>query len=258
MIVANDPFSQVLTRVFGIVTTKHKVKKEPSRPPALSDATHTQEFPEDLVRSCFLRCKPGSRLPSAVPRHHRSKKSGSLHGTRRSSTLPSASPTITEASLHSSAPSRDFDSQQNAPPRMTSLRARPQVPRMETEPAKLQTRPRLEVHSHSEPQSAATTSTQSPAVTVPGALVLSGLEYTTLPAQRALLRVLHERKIVLDPDGEQSNNAWKLPSDFIVVYVCPVNAYDRPPILRTLVGERRIQLPRSLNCLFVTSWTILV
>ncbi|KAI0084911.1 hypothetical protein BDY19DRAFT_968820 [Irpex rosettiformis] len=228
----------VLTKVFGTVTTKHKVKKDHGRSLGLSETTHIQEFPDDLIRDCFLRGKPGTRLPSAgFKQHHRdrSRKSGSLNGARPSSNIPSASSTIAEASLTSSLPSRDSDSLRNAPSRMSSLRIRPRTSRVETEPVRIQTRPRLDAHAISEPPSAVSASTMSPVIMIPGALVVSGLEHTTLPAQRALLRVLHERKIVLD--GEQPNNAWKLPPDFIIVYVCPMNAYDRPPILRTLLDH---------------------
>lgn len=82
---------------------------------------------------------------------------------------------------------------------------------------------------------------------LPHALVISGLEYTTDLTQRAFAKVLVERQVVLENNrlAEETNSrktetdddygAWNLPDGFITVYVCPLNARERPPIHKTLV-----------------------
>lgn len=75
--------------------------------------------------------------------------------------------------------------------------------------------------------------------TMPKAVVVSGLENAELPAQRALNRVLGDRKLVLSSgDGggvDSEGGTWILPDDFIFVYVCELEPSDRPDILRPLV-----------------------
>jgi hypothetical protein len=221
------------------VTNKHRARKEHSKGSGtnLSERSHLQECPDDLVRSCFLRGRSGLRGFTAISKHtrDRSRNSTSKPRPRRSSTLPSTSPVTVEISLSSSVRDSLSDNIRDAssPAPVSFRRIRPTISRIESEPIKTLARPPLDTHPHSEPPQPLNS---SPAVHVPAALVVSGLEYTTLPAQRAFLRALHERKIVLDAESERLNNTWKLPPDFIVVYVCPLNAYDRPPILRTLVS----------------------
>ncbi len=74
---------------------------------------------------------------------------------------------------------------------------------------------------------------------LPKAVVVSGLENTESPAQRALNRVLGDRKLVLsggDGGGADSEGGtWTFPDDFIFVYVCELEPSDRPDILRPLV-----------------------
>ncbi|KAJ6625849.1 hypothetical protein B0H10DRAFT_1942345 [Mycena sp. CBHHK59/15] len=79
------------------------------------------------------------------------------------------------------------------------------------------------------------------AVLQPQALVISGLENATIPSQRALTKVLAEKRIVLDDEDEDGfledegyNEVWNLPDGFIMVYVCPINAHERPGIHKTL------------------------
>lgn len=216
---------------------------------------HDQEHPDDLVRKCFFRGKPILRSPTLTNKQHRdrSRRTGSAHGPRRSSTFPSASPTIAELSLPSvqatPAHTREgtADSTPDAPPSpifgrlpTAALRTRPKAPRMETEPSKIATvRPPLDNHPHSAPHHHPSPHSQ---FAMPAALVVSGLEHTTTPAQRALYQVLQERRIVLDQHSSgQPSHTWKLPPDFITVCVCPLDAYERPPLLRTLVSDNRTQ-----------------
>lgn len=90
---------------------------------------------------------------------------------------------------------------------------------------------------------------------VPRALVISGLENASLSTQRSLVRVLAERRIVLegstrdtnhredDEDGydrkhhaEDYDGTWNLPDGFILIFVCPLNEKDRPAIHKSLVS----------------------
>ncbi|KAI0688176.1 hypothetical protein BC835DRAFT_1419356 [Cytidiella melzeri] len=231
----------VLSEVLGIATNKHKAKKESTRAsgPGVSGSTHVHPDPDELIRSCFLRGKSGSRVPHAVSKHHRdrSKKGGSTIGPRRSATFSSVSPAGVGSSLSTSEQTKGSysDSVRDATSPISPLRVRPKVSRVATEPVKAQSRPHLDAHFYSEPHQHHHSASHT--LSVPGALVVSGLEHTSLPAQRALLRVLHEHRIVLDADGEQPGKTWSLPSDFIVVYVCPVDAYERPRILRPLLDR---------------------
>ncbi|KAJ7594542.1 hypothetical protein C8J56DRAFT_926997 [Mycena floridula] len=69
---------------------------------------------------------------------------------------------------------------------------------------------------------------------VPNALVISGLEHASFVSQKALTRVLTEKKIVL-PDHE--DGVWNLPETFLVVYVCSMDTRERPLIHKTLLDK---------------------
>lgn len=113
----------------------------------------------------------------------------------------------------------------------------------------MQTEPLFTIYSpplskgHSPSLSQMSTMTQTSG-TMPKAVVVSGLENTELPAQRALNRVLGDRKLVLSggdmggqggPDNEPE--MWTFPDDFIFVYVCELQPSDRPEVLRPLVSS---------------------
>lgn len=80
---------------------------------------------------------------------------------------------------------------------------------------------------------------------LPRALVVSGLEHAGMPAQRALVDVLRDRRVVLDGTSNLSGRSkpdddldgvWNLPDGFILVYVCPWDPRERPAIHKTLVS----------------------
>jgi hypothetical protein len=77
---------------------------------------------------------------------------------------------------------------------------------------------------------------------LPKAIVFSGLEQST-SAQRALLEVLAEQRVLLE-DG--LDGLYTLPEDFMVVYVCPVDLWERPKIHTSLVNVLNPCLPTSL------------
>lgn len=103
-------------------------------------------------------------------------------------------------------------------------------------------------HSHSDPLSARR-KRPSQSRLLPHALVISGLEYATDLTQRTFANVLTERQVILEskqsraPEGtnnresdtDDDHGTWNLPDSFITVYVCPLNARERPSIHKTLV-----------------------
>ena len=71
---------------------------------------------------------------------------------------------------------------------------------------------------------------------LPSALVLTGLEHCSMPCQRALLHTLLERRVKLGEDSDGAEPSFReLPPDFIIVYVCPFDPRERPPIHKSLV-----------------------
>ncbi|KAK1230253.1 hypothetical protein PQX77_006682 [Marasmius sp. AFHP31] len=119
-------------------------------------------------------------------------------------------------------------------------------------------------HSHSDPTPLR--HREMPNLQLPRALVMSGLESASLLSQRALTTVLTERRVVLEgptPDDEsgagiESSNrnarrsrsiseskdiqdiiegVWPLPDDFLLIYVCPLNEWERPDIHKSLLDR---------------------
>lgn len=95
-----------------------------------------------------------------------------------------------------------------------------------------------------------------PTLQLPRALVVSGLEFTGVPSQRALSEALAAKRIVLDDDDEgegegegegDGGGVWNLPDGFFVVYVCPLDPRERPGIHKSLVSEQLQRLYWSWN-----------
>ncbi|KAJ3855240.1 hypothetical protein EV368DRAFT_79852 [Lentinula lateritia] len=72
-------------------------------------------------------------------------------------------------------------------------------------------------------------------IQLPDALVLSGLENASLASQRVLTEVLIQRRVVID-DTDLSG-VWPFPKDFILVYICPLDERERPPIHKPLLDK---------------------
>lgn len=101
--------------------------------------------------------------------------------------------------------------------------------------------------AHSPSLSQISNATYTPG-TIPKAVVVSGLENTELPAQRALNRVLGDRKLVLAGIGDNEGGTWVFSDDFIFVYVCELEPSDRPDVLRPLVRQSLLNALRfTLN-----------
>ncbi|EIW62645.1 uncharacterized protein TRAVEDRAFT_68983 [Trametes versicolor FP-101664 SS1] len=153
-----------------------------------------------------------------------------------------------------------------------SSRARPSAHRLRTDPLPLSslfTLPGSEGHDSPASTPATTTTTDSlrpqksgpgserasdpgqPVSAMPRAVVVSGLEHTTPPAQRALMRVLTERRLIMsgyggDQEGDSTerevdvdveDGTWNLPDGFVMVYVCKWDPHERPPIQRGLLDK---------------------
>ncbi|KAK0448697.1 hypothetical protein EV421DRAFT_1705812 [Armillaria borealis] len=75
---------------------------------------------------------------------------------------------------------------------------------------------------------------------IPNAVVLSGLENASLPSQRALIKVLAEKRVILDSqeiEDEEMDGLWNLPDGFMLIYVCPMNTRERPAIHKNLLDH---------------------
>jgi hypothetical protein len=71
---------------------------------------------------------------------------------------------------------------------------------------------------------------------LPSALVLTGLEHCSVPCHRLLLRTLLERRVTLGEDLDGAELSFReLPQNFILIYVCPFDPRERPPIHKSLV-----------------------
>ena len=80
---------------------------------------------------------------------------------------------------------------------------------------------------------------------LPSALVLTGLEHCSVPCHRLLFRTLLERRVTFDEDLDGAELSFReLPGNFILVYVCPFDPRERPPIHKSLV--RRNNMTSSL------------
>jgi hypothetical protein len=78
---------------------------------------------------------------------------------------------------------------------------------------------------------------------LPSALVLTGLEHCSVPCHRLLLRTLLERRVTFGEDLDGAELSFtELPQNFILVYVCPFDPRERPPIHKSLV-RRHMTLP---------------
>ncbi|KAF9241836.1 hypothetical protein BU15DRAFT_44548 [Melanogaster broomeanus] len=86
---------------------------------------------------------------------------------------------------------------------------------------------------------------------LPSAVVVSGLEQASLPAQKAVLQTLAERKLTLS-DGDtfghdRDSLVLQLPEEFFMVYVCPSDPRERPHIHKSLLDRFAMSSPVNLS-----------
>lgn len=176
----------------------------------------SRHSPSDLLHSIFLSDKPPPRKPGA-------RRPG--RNIPRTASEPNELPHSTSLSKDSS-----FDgasSRQTAPERRAHVR----LPELHTDP---------QISKDFDTISAIS----SDILSLPKAVVISGLEHAGSPAQRALLQALSDRSFTLEDDPE---TVWRLPPDFLVVYVCTNDAWERPKIHPSLVNLFFFSCSRS-NC----------
>ncbi|KAF7376435.1 hypothetical protein MSAN_00059100 [Mycena sanguinolenta] len=214
-----------LSSIFGFPTHKLKV-----RPPS-SSPIHTSGAP--FLRSLFL---PWTAPVESQDETHSSKNTiSSRNRTRNNATWaralskkPRRSQSELIGSTTSSNPFGDdgFSSASSSMINPFGTVTRPAKARVPLP------------HAFSDPTPLRPRSDRAPALQ-PRALVISGLENATLPSQRALSRALAEKRVILeDEDGDEDyDEVWNLPDGFIMVYVCPLDARERPPIHKTLLDK---------------------
>lgn len=83
-----------------------------------------------------------------------------------------------------------------------------------------------------EPESPQVLHRSSSTSLLPTAVVVTGLEHSSVPCHRALLRTLLENSVTSDEDS--GGASWDLPEDFILVYVCPFDPRERPSVHKSL------------------------
>ncbi|CCL98695.1 uncharacterized protein FIBRA_00698 [Fibroporia radiculosa] len=270
--------SLTLTTVFGIPTHKHKIAPKPvqfaKHKRARVPIDHSMS-PDAFLRALFFR-RPSS---STSARHstETTPRGGSrgrspTHAHRRSlSQTPRPSPlrlsqSIEQERLDDGSTDYFFDGSSlassrrplisaSAPTPSSTLRSRRiHLERMRTDPLPLS----LSLGMFASPDEFPATAPAAmelrrelseigseeldyfrPLPPLAKAVVVSGLEHAALPAQRALLRVLSERRLVLDEDiiNDAQGGTWNIPSDFLMVYVCKADSRERPSVLRGLVDK---------------------
>ncbi|KAI4523469.1 hypothetical protein K525DRAFT_236804 [Schizophyllum commune Loenen D] len=248
-----------LSAIFGLTTHRLKLASHRHGP--------TYPGPDDtatFLRSLFL---PSTTRTSThydtvyTKRAHARKKrrsSGSssqrpsLHHWRASPRPPTPqSPLKNSVALPPRIPSNDADSQSAEDPFATFGRSKGAA--KDSRP--LIIRPVPHVHSDPLPQPSAT-------LEVPEGLVITGLEAADSALQRALQRVMTERRVVLEeppevwgkrsstPTGTMfhgSQSIYDCPDEFIVVYVCALEPYERPALLRSLLDKFSMSVNLTLH-----------
>ncbi|KAK7473110.1 hypothetical protein VKT23_001209 [Stygiomarasmius scandens] len=111
-------------------------------------------------------------------------------------------------------------------------------------------------------------------IQLPNALVMSGIEHAGTLVQKAFSTVLSERTIILEDDKtsldtgtsftknyrhsrsiyedketiqNDEGGIWTLPDDFIAVYVCPIDEWERPSIHKPLLDKFSMSVTITLN-----------
>ncbi|KAG1752869.1 hypothetical protein EDB19DRAFT_1670259 [Suillus lakei] len=84
---------------------------------------------------------------------------------------------------------------------------------------------------------------------IPSAVVVSGLEHASLPAQRAVLRTLAEKKLVVADNHSDIEPELQLdlPDNFIMVYICCLDPHERPPIYNSLLDWFAMSTPINVQ-----------
>lgn len=247
---------QALNTIFGY--SAHRLK---------CHSNSANKTPSEFLRSLFFAVAtitpPADNNPSGSSHKHRHRRvSNSRSSVGKLPIAPSIS--ISTARSRRTSISRSTSYPSEWKPSTTTL-GRPQL---DSEDADLYASPNADVYSQrpSFHPAAAQTDTPLPALAssisthfrnvsrgstevlkLPSAVVVSGLELATLPSQKALLRTLVERKIIVSDEGifghDQDGLTLELPDEFFMVYVCRSDPRERPPIYKSLVCIPFTEMP---------------
>ncbi|KAJ6587225.1 hypothetical protein DFH09DRAFT_1142956 [Mycena vulgaris] len=219
-----------LSTVFGIPTHKLKIRPRSTYP------AHTSGAP--FLRSLFLPwTAPVDSQDEALPVKNTGVPRNRIRNTAtwtRSSSKKSRRRSMSNTNeLGGTTSSNPFGDSHEFLPTTSSSIFNPSS----TAPKQSKTRAPLP-HAFSDPTPLRPKPDRSIALQ-PRALVISGLEHATVPSQRSLTRVLAEKRVVLeDEDGDEGfDEVWNLPEGFLMVYVCPIDARERPDIHKTLLDK---------------------
>lgn len=240
---------QALSIVFGY--NAHRLKCHPDT---------ANQTPSEFLRSLFFAVSTitppadNNNLSGSSHKHRHRRVSNSRNSAGKSPIAPSVS--ISTARSRRTSISRSVSHLVELKPSITTL-GRPQLDSEDADP-KASINP--EVYSQRpsfHPAGAQTDASvlalassikthlrnlsrrSTEALTLPSAVVVSGLELASLPSQKAVLRTLAERKIVVSDGGifghDQDGLTLELPDGFFMVYVCRSDPRERPPIYKSLV-----------------------
>ncbi|KAF8840700.1 hypothetical protein BDN67DRAFT_607442 [Paxillus ammoniavirescens] len=255
--------SLALNAVFGY--NVHKLKCH-------SDTRN--QTPSDFLRSLFFPPSattlstdgPNATSHKHKERHRRVSSSRNLGGK-----LPAvAVPSISTAHSRGTSFSRSVSYQAESKPSITTLR-RSQLdtegdgivigpkPAVNTEthwrrpgpPFGVPTEPSLPTLASSVSHHRHVSYPSVETLRLPSAVVVSGLEQANLPAQKAVLQTLAERKLILSEEGTfghgRDSLVLELPEDFLMVYVCRSDPRERPPIYQSLLDRFAMSSPVNVS-----------
>ncbi|KAG1870243.1 hypothetical protein DFJ58DRAFT_765268 [Suillus subalutaceus] len=222
-----------LTSVFGCIT--HRLRCH-------ADAkSHT---PAKFLRSLFIpppavTATDGSLSPPH--RHHRS--STTVHS--RKSSFPMSMSDVARSIQHTSQlTSDDLTASADGGP-FTETRSMSTRLSFQTESSV----PNIGSSGNAAMHRRRTSHVNSDVIKIPSAIVVSGLEHASLPAQRAVLRTLAEKKLVVSDNHTDIEPELQLdlPDDFIMVYVCRLDPHERPPIYNSLLDWFAMSTPINVQ-----------
>ncbi|KAK0213247.1 hypothetical protein DFS33DRAFT_109483 [Desarmillaria ectypa] len=265
----------ILSSLFGVVTHKLRIRRPDSEP---RHPTLRQTTASPFLRSLFLSGTPSSSstlssiddtgTPGVSACKTEKRRSGSRSTTKRKSKHYSRSSSfandlvnaqsLSPTSLHSDLNEdklRSFPSTISG--KETTAASNPSASRYSLHPPTF-------VHSFLD-SAPFQESRDLKFSRIPNSVVLSGLENASLPSQRALIRVLAEKRLVLDSqeieverssthgremrqpigsgslyddlEDEEMDGIWNLPDGFMLICVCPMNTRERPAIHKNLLDH---------------------
>lgn len=197
---------QIFANIFGCVTHKHRISPSSgsispsSFVPSIFSSPH-QGVPTSKMNSSKMRAKRSQS--HSTPDDHR------RHGWQGS-----------DLEVSSSSSQRERANTRSGFPFLTPFHA---------------TGTRFGSSESAEPASPRVLHGSSPAPWLPTAVVVTGLEHSSVPCQRALLRTLLENRVTFDEGpGGAKHTSWDLPDDFVLVYVCAFDPRERPSVHKSL------------------------